>query len=246
MGRGYPLPRAGGRHDHHASLASIFSGRRASDYFHGLDRIDGNLIGKGFARLVSHRLPVNRKRILRMIAISVNLPIGIGSDTRCRQPNQCAHRRRPTPHGKFVDQFLVDIGMKSRIILHQIARCLHRNRRRRSRYLEIDLDINGHDRADHYILCRLSKSLSRHRHVIGIKRHVGETESPLTVCSRLLIVAGDRIMNLDACIRNHRARRVQDGPADRARTSARLRIRRPNPDRQCEGHHCRRPPVSLK
>ena len=162
------------------------------------------------------------KRILRVIAQPVDLAVGIGSNARRRFPNDPAHRRRPASHGQLVDQLLVDVGMKSRVVLHQVPLVLDHHRSGRSGDLQINLNTSGHHRANLHILHVGIESRRLHRHVVGIKGHARETEISLAVCGRRPVIAADRVMNLDAGIRHHRARRVQHGTANRPRTSAQL------------------------
>ena len=82
MRRGHALARARGRDNHHAGLASVFRGRRARDHFHGLNRVEGNLVGEDFALLVGDRLAVDGERIFRVVAQAVKETVGIGGDSR--------------------------------------------------------------------------------------------------------------------------------------------------------------------
>ena len=98
--------------------------------------------------------------------------------------------------------------MESRIILHQVSGRLNRYRVGTRRYRQIDLHRRRHRRPDLHVLSMLGKARGLHRHVIGIKRHVLETETPLTVRGRRPVKAGHRVVNLDTGIRHHRARLV--------------------------------------
>src|SRR5208282_4228020 len=125
---------------------------------------------------------------------------------------------------KSVEQLLVDVGVEGGIVLNQISRRLDSDRGGAAGHRQTELGSDGYHRPDFHVLRILSESRSRHRHVIRIKRHVREIEIPLTVCGGRSVIAADRLMNLNLRIRNHRARRVQDGTVNRSRTSARLRV----------------------
>src|SRR5216684_5404056 len=75
----FGLAEAGTRRylDHQARLVTKFGGRSAGDHFQRLNRIDRDLIGKDFARLIRHRLAIDRKGAFRVIADSVTKTVGI-------------------------------------------------------------------------------------------------------------------------------------------------------------------------
>ncbi len=69
--------RAGGDLDDQAGFVSILGRWRARDHFQGLNGIHRNLVGKNFACLIGHRLAVDGKRILRVIADPMDQAIRI-------------------------------------------------------------------------------------------------------------------------------------------------------------------------
>ena len=77
----------------------------------------GIWLEKDFALLIGNRLAVNGEGILRMIAESVEQAIGIGGDSRRVERDQRTQGRRRAFQRKLVEQILVDIGMKSGIVL---------------------------------------------------------------------------------------------------------------------------------
>ena len=85
------LTRARGDVDDHAGLFAEFGRRRAGDDFHGLDRIERNLVGKDFALLVGDRLAIDGERVLRVIAHAVEETVGIGGNSRRGQRDQRTH-----------------------------------------------------------------------------------------------------------------------------------------------------------
>src|ERR1700730_3537224 len=68
---GHALARTCGYVDDNARLLAVFRGWCTGDDLQRLDRIKGDLVGENFALLVSNRLTINRKRVLRVIAHSV-------------------------------------------------------------------------------------------------------------------------------------------------------------------------------
>ena len=104
--RGHALARARGHVDHDAGLVAIFGRRRARDDLHRLNRIQGNLVGEDLALLVGDGLAIDRERVLRVIAQSVEKAVGIGGDSRRRQRHQRTHRRRLALQRHLVEQFL--------------------------------------------------------------------------------------------------------------------------------------------
>src|SRR5438093_8951340 len=77
--------------DDQAGLVSEFSGWRAGDHFQRLNRIDRDLVGEDFARLVRNWLAIDRKRTFRMVADGVNQAVGIRYRARCGQRHERAH-----------------------------------------------------------------------------------------------------------------------------------------------------------
>ncbi len=71
LGRGHALAGARGDVDHYAGLLAEFRWRRAGNHFHRLNRIEGNLVGEDFALLVGDRLAIDRERVLRVVAQSM-------------------------------------------------------------------------------------------------------------------------------------------------------------------------------
>ena len=71
MRRCHALARTRGYVDHQTRLVAVFSRGRPGDHLNRLNGIQRDLIGKDFALLVGDGLAVNRERIFRMIAETV-------------------------------------------------------------------------------------------------------------------------------------------------------------------------------
>src|ERR1700687_647206 len=107
-------------------------------------------------------------------------------------------------------------------VLHQTRPSLNRTRVGAPGHRQTDFHIHAQCRPDFHVLRVLSEARGRHRHVIRIKWHIREGELPLAVRGGRPVKSADRVVNLDARIGHHRARRVHYRAADR--TSARLRV----------------------
>ena len=81
MGRGNALSRTGRNVDHYTRLFPKFRRWCARDNFHRRDRIQRNLVGEDLALLVGNRLPIDRERVLRVIAHSVKETIRVCRDS---------------------------------------------------------------------------------------------------------------------------------------------------------------------
>src|ERR1017187_5433914 len=96
---------------------------------------------------------IDRKRILRVVPQSMEEAIRVGSNSRSRQRYQRTHRRRLAFQRQLVEQVLVHVGVKRRIVLPQVsALCFHGHSRGRSRDLEFDGKADRHRRARFHIL----------------------------------------------------------------------------------------------
>ena len=71
---------AGGHVNDHAGLVAVFGRRRALDHFHGLYRVQRNLVREDFALLIRDRLAIERERVRRVIAQSVKQAVRIGGN----------------------------------------------------------------------------------------------------------------------------------------------------------------------
>lgn len=69
--RGETLTGARGHVDHNAGLVTVFSRWSAGDDLQRLNRVERNLIGENLALLIGDGLAVNRERVFRVIAKSV-------------------------------------------------------------------------------------------------------------------------------------------------------------------------------
>ncbi len=94
MGRGHALAGARCHVDHQASFVAVFGGWCAVDHFERLNRIDRNLVREDLALLVRDRLAVHRKRVLRVVAETVEKTVRIRGDSGRRESNQRANGRR--------------------------------------------------------------------------------------------------------------------------------------------------------
>ena len=172
--------------------------------------------------------------------------IRICGHSRRRQRDQRTDRGRLAFEGNLVEQSPIHVGMTDRIVLHQIRPSLDRHGVGTSSHRQIDFHIHAQSRPDLHILRGLGEPRGRHRHVIRVKRYVRKTEIPLTVSSSRPVKAADRVVNLHRRIRHHRTRRVEDGPANPRRSSARLRARSPNTQHHSNGHNSRGQPALTK
>lgn len=115
--------------DYNAGLVAVLGRRSSSDDFHGLNRIERNLIGKHFALLVSDWLTINGERVLSMIAQTMEQAIRMSNDPRRRQSQQRTDPGGLALQGNLVKQSAVHIGMEVRIVLYEVASRLGPSRR---------------------------------------------------------------------------------------------------------------------
>ena len=90
MGRSHALAGPRGDVDDQARLAPVLRGGSAGDNLQRLDRVERNLVGKNLTLLVGDGLAIQGKRILRMVAHTMEEPIGIRRDAGSRQRDQRA------------------------------------------------------------------------------------------------------------------------------------------------------------
>ena len=82
MGGGCAEPGTRSHVDNKAGLVSVLGRRRPADDRHRLHGVERNLVGEHLALLIGDGLAIQRKRVFRVIAQSVQETVGIGSNTR--------------------------------------------------------------------------------------------------------------------------------------------------------------------
>src|SRR5882724_6584999 len=92
LGSGHALARARSHVDDDARLLAVLSGWRTRDDLQRFDGIERNLVGENFALLIGNGLPIDRKRVLRVITHSVKEPIGIRGNSGRGQGNKRTQR----------------------------------------------------------------------------------------------------------------------------------------------------------
>ena len=96
--------------------------------------------------------------------------------------------------------------MEGRIVLQQVPGLgLHGNIFRRGRDLKRDLHAHRNGRANVNVLRVRGKAGNVHCHVVGVDRHIWESEFSCVVCGGGACVLTDRISYYDGCSRNDRS-----------------------------------------
>ena len=137
-----------------------------------------------------------------MIAEPVKQTVRIGRDPRRRERNQRTQRRRLAFEGKSVEQVLVDVSMERGVVLQQIVGGFDRDRRGRTRDLQLDGNVQGYVGPNFHILRIRSKSADGYRQVVRVERNVGESELARSIGGGGTIVSADGIVNLNRGLRD--------------------------------------------
>src|SRR6202041_971328 len=173
---GDTLAGARGGLDDQAGLVSEFGGRGSGDNFQRLDRVNRQLIREHLALLVGDGLAVHRKRIFGVVAEPVEQTVGIRSDSRRGERYQGTDGRRRTFQGKLVEQGAVHVGVEGGFVLHQVATAFDSNGAGAAGHGSRNLQREWNRRANVNVLGVSAKSRVVDGQVIGIERHVDETE----------------------------------------------------------------------
>lgn len=94
-------------------FVSVLGGNDAFYDLHGLDGVDGNLIGEGFALLIADGLAVDGVGGVGMFAERVEHAIGVGGDAGTGEGDGVADAVSAADERKLVDEIAADVGLVS-------------------------------------------------------------------------------------------------------------------------------------
>ena len=165
-----------------------------------------------------------------MVADRVEEPVRVGDDARRRQRDHLVEARRRLER-QFRHETLIDVRVRGRIALEQILRVaddLDGGGRAFESERQIDCDGNTTTHVD--VPLERLEALRGDRHVIRIRRQIGEHVLAGRVGRRRPGEAGDRVADLDLDGLHDAAGRILDCALHRTRAAEPLGARARDPD----------------
>ena len=160
--------------DNKTALVAVFSRRDPRNDLHRLDSIRRNLIRVETALLIGHRLVVDRKLRLGMVAHGMEEPVGVGHDARRGQRDHLVQPGRRFER-QFRNQALVDVRVRAGIALQEIFGVPDDvDTAGGARQGQREVHCDRHRAANVHIAFKRLESLCVDGQVIGIRRQVVE------------------------------------------------------------------------